>query len=75
MAENLNFSLPEKKQKSSITNSITIILLLILIGLSAANIATKPAKNNKALNGTSRKEEQEGRERRKEGREEGRKVN
>jgi parvulin-like peptidyl-prolyl isomerase len=53
MAENLNFSLPEKKQKSSITNSITIILLLILIGLSVTNIALKPAKHNKASNGTS----------------------
>ena len=53
MEEKLNFSLPEKKQKSSITNLIIIILLLILIGLSAANMALRPAKDNQALNETS----------------------
>jgi len=46
MAEKLNFSLPEKKQKSSITNSIIIVLLLVLIGLSAANMALRPARDN-----------------------------
>ena len=53
MVEKLNFSLPEKKQKSSITNTIIIILLLILIGLSAANMALRPAKNNQAPDGAS----------------------
>ncbi len=53
MVEKLNFSLPEKKQKSSITNSIIIVLLLILIGLSAANMALRPAKDNQAPAGTS----------------------
>jgi len=53
MEEKLNFSLPEKKQKSSITNSVIIILLLILIGLSAANMALRPATNNQASKITS----------------------
>ena len=53
MEGKLDFSLPEKKQKSSITNSITIVLLLILIGLSAANMTLWPAKNNQASNETS----------------------
>jgi len=53
MAENLNFSLPEKKQKNSITNLIVIILLLVLIGLSAANLALRPAKDNQSPVGTS----------------------
>jgi peptidyl-prolyl cis-trans isomerase C len=52
MEGKLDFSLPEKKQKSSITNSIIIILLLILIGLSAANMALRPAKDNEASNAT-----------------------
>jgi peptidyl-prolyl cis-trans isomerase C len=52
MEGKLDFSLPEKKQKSSITNSIIIILLLILIGLSAANMALRPAKDNKSSNAT-----------------------
>jgi parvulin-like peptidyl-prolyl isomerase len=50
MTEKLNFSLPEKKQKSSVANSIIIILLLILIGLSAANMALRPAKDNQISN-------------------------
>ena len=53
MAEKLNFSLPEKKQKSSITNSIIMILLLILIGLSAANMTLRPATDNQASDRTS----------------------
>jgi hypothetical protein len=53
MAEKLNFSLPEKKQKNAITNSIVIVLLLILIGLSAANMALRPARDSQAPNGTS----------------------
>jgi len=53
MAEKMDFSLPEKKQKNGITNLIIIVLLLILIGLSAANMALRPAKDNQALNETS----------------------
>jgi len=53
MVEKLNFSLPEKKQKSSITNSIIILLLLIVIGLSAINMTLRPAKNNQALDATN----------------------
>jgi parvulin-like peptidyl-prolyl isomerase len=51
MEEKLNFSLPEKKQKSSMTNTIIIVLLLILIGLSAANMALRPATDNRVSNG------------------------
>jgi peptidyl-prolyl cis-trans isomerase C len=40
MEEKLNFSLPERKQKSSIANKIAIILLLILVGLGLANLLT-----------------------------------
>lgn len=38
MEEKLNFSLPERKQKGSIVNKITVILLLILVGLALANL-------------------------------------
>jgi len=53
MEEKLNFSLPEKKQKSSIANSIIIVLLVVLIVLSAANMALRPARDNKAPDGAS----------------------
>jgi tetratricopeptide (TPR) repeat protein len=53
MAEKLNFSLPEKKQKNSITNSIIIVLLLVLIGLSAANLSLRPATDIEAPDGAS----------------------
>ncbi len=42
MDEKLNFSLPEKKQKNAVASWIIIVLLLILIGLTAANLALKP---------------------------------
>jgi peptidyl-prolyl cis-trans isomerase C len=38
MEEKLDFSLPEKKQKGSIANKITLILILILVGLGLANL-------------------------------------
>jgi tetratricopeptide (TPR) repeat protein len=38
MKEKLAFSLPEKKQRSNAVNWILIVLLLILIGLTAANL-------------------------------------
>jgi len=53
MAEKLDFSLPEKKQKNGITNLIIIVLLLILLGLSAANMALRPARDNQAPDVTS----------------------
>ena len=43
MEEKLNFSLPEKKQKTSAINWILIVLLLILIGLTVVNLTSKPA--------------------------------
>jgi len=42
MEEKLDFSLPEKKQKKSLTPKISIILLLVLIGLTLINLL-KPA--------------------------------
>jgi hypothetical protein len=41
MEDKLDFSLPEKKQKNSLAPKIIIILLLVLIGLAAANFLTK----------------------------------
>jgi hypothetical protein len=41
MDEKLDFSLPEKKQKSSLAVKINIILLLILVGLTSANLFIK----------------------------------
>lgn len=41
MEEKLDFSLPEKKQKNAVASWIMIVLLLILIGLTAANLALK----------------------------------
>jgi len=42
MEEKLDFSLPEKKPRSPAANWILIVLLLILIGLTAANLAFQP---------------------------------
>ena len=53
MVEKLNFTLPEKKQKSSITNSIIIILLLVLIGLTAVNMTLRPTKDNQVSDTTN----------------------
>jgi peptidyl-prolyl cis-trans isomerase C len=38
MEEKLDFSLPERKQKTSIANKMAVILLLILVGLGLANL-------------------------------------
>jgi len=51
MSDDLDFSLPDKKQKTSFTARLVIILLLILIVLGAANLLTEasnqglPAEN------------------------------
>ena len=44
MEEKLDFSLPQRKQKGSFVNKISVILLIILIGLALVNllIAIKP---------------------------------
>jgi len=44
MEEKLNFSLPQKKQRCTISNWILIVLLLILIGLTAANLFLNSSK-------------------------------
>jgi parvulin-like peptidyl-prolyl isomerase len=41
MKENLDFSLPEKKGGGTVTSWILIVLLLIVIGLTAANLVLK----------------------------------
>ncbi len=41
MDEKLDFSLPEKKQKTSLVPKISVVLLLILIGLALANLLIK----------------------------------
>ncbi len=43
MEEKLDFSLPEKKQRSSAANGIIIALLLTLIALAAVNLIVRPA--------------------------------
>ncbi len=45
MEEKLDFSLPEKKQKTALTPKISVILLLVLIGLTLVNFL-KPAYQN-----------------------------
>lgn len=42
MGGKLDFSLPEKKQSNAAANWITIVLLLILTALAAANLALRP---------------------------------
>jgi len=43
MSDDLDFSLPDKKQKTSFASRLVIILLLILIALGAANLLTEPS--------------------------------
>ncbi len=50
MDEKLDFSLPEKKHKNAIISWIIIVLLLILVGLTTANLALRPAGPIKAPN-------------------------
>ncbi len=40
MEEKLDFSLPEKKQKSSMASKLLIVLALVLVGLALANLLT-----------------------------------
>ena len=42
MKEKLDFSLPEKKQRSNVVNWVLIVLLLALIGLTSANLFLTP---------------------------------
>jgi len=46
MEEKLDFSLPEKKQRNAVTSSVLVVLLLIVIGLTTANLIFKrPAQH------------------------------
>lgn len=51
MEEKLDFSLPGKKQKTSLIPKVSIVLLLILIGLALANLLIKPS--NRVLSSDS----------------------
>jgi peptidyl-prolyl cis-trans isomerase C len=53
MTEKLDFSLPEKQHGSTAANWIMIVLLLILIGLTAANLLWKPPGNVQAFQSTN----------------------
>jgi parvulin-like peptidyl-prolyl isomerase len=49
MEEKLNFSLPEKKQKSSAASKLLIALALVLVGLTLANLLTVLWRRGPAL--------------------------
>jgi peptidyl-prolyl cis-trans isomerase C len=44
MEEKLDFSLPDKKQKNTTANKISIVLLLVLVALTTANLLIGPSK-------------------------------
>jgi parvulin-like peptidyl-prolyl isomerase len=49
MAEELDFSLPQKKSRGSATGVLTVVLLVVLIGLAAANLlATRSGGSGRA---------------------------
>ena len=52
MENKLDFSLPEKKAKTSFAAIFTIILLLVLIGLTTANFFVKPSQKALSSNNT-----------------------
>ena len=58
MTEKLDFSLPEKKQKTSLLPKLSLFLLLILIGLSVVNIFMKPPQQDLSQTNTSLSSEQ-----------------
>jgi len=43
MGKKLDFSLPKKKQKTPLTPKIAVVLFLVLIGLTLANLLIKPS--------------------------------
>ena len=49
MEDKLDFSLPNKKQKNSFAPGVVIILLLILIGLTIANLLVRPLRQGHYL--------------------------
>ena len=53
MANELNFSLPQKKQGKSVSNILVILLLLMVLGVSGANLwlMRTPGKTNTAVAG------------------------
>jgi tetratricopeptide (TPR) repeat protein len=59
MEEKLDFSFPEKKQRTSLTPKISVILLLILICLSLLNLLKPSYKNRLSENSSSSFSEEE----------------
>ncbi|MHC4642638.1 MAG: peptidylprolyl isomerase [Planctomycetota bacterium] len=53
MEEKLDFSLPEKKQRNTIANKISVVLLLILVILTIANLLTGPSEKPYLTKGTA----------------------
>jgi hypothetical protein len=53
MENKLDFSLPEKKVKTSYAAYVSIILLLILIGLTSVNLFVKPSQKASSSNRTT----------------------
>jgi len=53
MEEKLDFSLPEKKQRNTIANKISIILLLILVALTTADLLIGPSEKPYPAKGTA----------------------
>lgn len=53
MEEKLDFSLPEKKQKTSLAPKVSFLLLLVLIGLSLINLLKPSYKNQLSENSSS----------------------
>jgi len=53
MEEKLDFSLPEKKQRNTFANKLSIVLLLILIALTTANLLTGPSEKPNMAKGTA----------------------
>lgn len=53
MDEKLDFSLPAKKQKKSFLPIVTVVLLIILIGLTIFNILTIPQNRNNSVKSNS----------------------
>ena len=53
MDEKLDFSLPAKKQNKSFLPIVTVVLLIILIGLTIFNILTIPQNRNNSVKSDS----------------------
>jgi foldase protein PrsA len=53
MEDKLDFSLPEKKEKAAVATTISIILLLILVGLTSAILVVGPSRKDSVPEATA----------------------